>query len=619
MNKYLGIKGRLNRTEFFVASVLLILLFSIANLIWNQDSKEVEVVFIVLIIVYLIQCSKRYHDLNLNGFYGFIWWIIPFVNLIFLIQLYFFKGTDGLNKYGDRSSFSMKDLFKGNGNETEKLPNDLKTEPSVLEYSKGNNYQKNSSKKMLNNIDDKPSKLGKFDLNDFPVELRNKEFYFYEYDVLDGGWVEKDDPICKIRIGENEGDLFNGGIVKASKNGILEWTSERDEILTNGKVIYKLHEIGEYQNENSPENFEYKEYFISSSSKLYFDEWFVLDGDFVKVGEPIFQFTDFEGRKQVNHSKKEGFVHKLDPKKKFGLKKNELIYIIRDTDKKRIKERYENTPNIIFDEFTKTTNIKWNSVSSDYPWYEGVRTKSDDLNTNLLFSFNYLNGNDYIVFHFNPKQIRPRQYDKIYFLFENSEQILFELTSNPIQTKNRMGENVLEYKNLITIDELELFITSKFEKWKISLIGDQKDVLGGNMSESDLYPGRNNIQIVIKKFANDYLDLVESEIPDYQPIKLRDVEEIKETTIDSCFVYLMHDTSNDYYKIGISNKPDYREKTLQSEKPTIELLASRNFPIRKIAESIEKALHEAYSEKRLRGEWFDLNQDDVENIRKSLK
>ncbi|MFB9057813.1 GIY-YIG nuclease family protein [Mariniflexile ostreae] len=108
-------------------------------------------------------------------------------------------------------------------------------------------------------------------------------------------------------------------------------------------------------------------------------------------------------------------------------------------------------------------------------------------------------------------------------------------------------------------------------------------------------------------------------ISGYQPTELKQNEPIKETLTDFCFVYLMHDISNNYYKIGISNNPEYRERTLQSEKPTIEMIASKKFPIRKIADSIEKALHNTYSEKRLRGEWFELNAKDVEYIKETLK
>ena len=81
----------------------------------------------------------------------------------------------------------------------------------------------------------------------------------------------------------------------------------------------------------------------------------------------------------------------------------------------------------------------------------------------------------------------------------------------------------------------------------------------------------------------------------------------------------MIDTTNNFYKIGISNEPIYREKTLQSEKPTIELICSKEFPSRTIAESIEKALHEAFATKRIRGEWFNLDIQEVEEIKNTLK
>jgi len=87
---------------------------------------------------------------------------------------------------------------------------------------------------------------------------------------------------------------------------------------------------------------------------------------------------------------------------------------------------------------------------------------------------------------------------------------------------------------------------------------------------------------------------------------------------EECYVYLMVDTTNNYHKIGISNNPTYRERTLQSEKPTIELIAKKPFPSRQIAKSFESALHNTFDNKRLRGEWFKLNHREVEEIKKSL-
>lgn len=462
------------------------------------------------------------------------------------------------------------------------------------------------------------SSLGEFDLNDFPEEDRNKPFYFHEYDRPDGEWIEIDEPICKIRIGEMLGLTFKSASIMASKSGVLEHTLKKEDLVSNGDIFYKLHQKGEYKNENSIENSEFNEYFKGFFNKHSFDKWLIGDGSFVNVGDPIFQFNDFKFQKHINYSRKSGFIHQINPGKVVLLDDNELMYIIRDNDEKRINERFINKPNIINDEFTNSTIIKWEKVSSISKTSVGIKTKSDNSITDFLFSFNYIDNNDHIIFNFDPKQIQPRQFDKVFFLFENGEQIQFELNENPISSKNRLNEKILEYKGLITKAELELFAYSNFKKWKISLVSDKREILGGEIGGDDFYLTKNNIQIAIKKFATEYIDLVKKTISNYQPTELKQAEFIKETT-DFCFVYLMHDTSNGYYKIGISNSPEYRERTLQSEKPTIEMITSKKFPIRKIAESIEKALHNTYSEKRLRGEWFELNLNDVQHIKETLK
>lgn len=87
---------------------------------------------------------------------------------------------------------------------------------------------------------------------------------------------------------------------------------------------------------------------------------------------------------------------------------------------------------------------------------------------------------------------------------------------------------------------------------------------------------------------------------------------------DQCYVYLMHDKRNGYHKIGISKEPKYREKTLQSEQPAIEMVCSKRYPARKIAEAIEAALHKAYAEQRVRGEWFDLSPIDIQILKETL-
>jgi plasmid replication initiation protein len=90
----------------------------------------------------------------------------------------------------------------------------------------------------------------------------------------------------------------------------------------------------------------------------------------------------------------------------------------------------------------------------------------------------------------------------------------------------------------------------------------------------------------------------------YQPIFYH----LKNTIMDNLIkTYLMVDTSTNYIKIGKSTNVFYREKTLQAEKPTIEGLFY-------VEDDIEKLLHSLFAEKRLRGEWFNLNQEDLDFI-----
>jgi len=68
--------------------------------------------------------------------------------------------------------------------------------------------------------------------------------------------------------------------------------------------------------------------------------------------------------------------------------------------------------------------------------------------------------------------------------------------------------------------------------------------------------------------------------------------------------YIIIDYNTGFYKIGKSINPILREKTLASEKPTIKLVLI-------CEENIENQLHKIFNKKRIRGEWFDLNADDI--------
>jgi hypothetical protein len=74
-------------------------------------------------------------------------------------------------------------------------------------------------------------------------------------------------------------------------------------------------------------------------------------------------------------------------------------------------------------------------------------------------------------------------------------------------------------------------------------------------------------------------------------------------------VYLIRNEVNGFVKIGFSVQPDLREKTLQAEEPTLVLIGSIAGTVR-----TEHALHNAYADQRIRGEWFNLTETDIREI-----
>ncbi|MDD4218291.1 MAG: GIY-YIG nuclease family protein [Bacteroidales bacterium] len=228
------------------------------------------------------------------------------------------------------------------------------------------------------------------------------------------------------------------------------------------------------------------------------------------------------------------------------------------------------------------------------------------ITTGLWFSVKNINSKDYLVVGYDQSEIDIHKNDTISFLFENAEIASFVLNT----LKINIGYNLRQFEVSLCIEHLELLKNNNLLQTRVD---NKKENF-----HSD-YELNKTFQHVIRRLFNLYHNSVQNEIDNYQPLKKIDISNSIDTDNESnCYVYLMIDIINNYHKIGISNSPKYREKTLQSEKPTIELICTKKFPNRKIAQSFEKALHDAYSDKRIRGEWFSLDQREVEDIIKSF-
>ena len=110
-------------------------------------------------------------------------------------------------------------------------------------------------------------------------------------------------------------------------------------------------------------------------------------------------------------------------------------------------------------------------------------------------------------------------------------------------------------------------------------------------------------------------------------VKIRRLEDLKrcydnilerKTLVTSCsdvydksgYCYIMKDLMYpDLCKIGKAKKPKYREETLSHTTPTISLykvVKTDNYS------TLESKLHKIFNEKRYRGEWFKLTDEDIE-------
>lgn len=164
-------------------------------------------------------------------------------------------------------------------------------------------------------------------------------------------------------------------------------------------------------------------------------------------------------------------------------------------------------------------------------------------------------------------------------------------------------------------EDFEAFTQKKIEAARITFAKSDMDAI--SMEFANCFFGVYS-QLALMLYIKKFLETIVEVHPNYF-LPDRTIGQLNNNEQGCCFVYLMQDTTNSYYKIGISNNPDYRERTLQSEKPSIEMIACKKYPTRKIAMSIESALHSAYSQQRIRGEWFNLNDADVAAIIETLK
>lgn len=259
------------------------------------------------------------------------------------------------------------------------------------------------------------------------------------------------------------------------------------------------------------------------------------------------------------------------------------------------------------DPITEELSIRWKGICS---------YAVDGFYTMLaVIKLDVQGGNPYISFS-TDREKQLRKGDEVIFLLqeEGIKQIIkFTITQAPQKTASN------RYIVRVPILEDDLIYLQQFNLELVRFVfKNGREDLNCTLGT---YGKDSQKMYMFKCYASCYCNILRQNniiIPKFE--KISSVQDsVTESQDDGCYVYLMIDTTNGFHKIGISNKPEYRERTLQSEKPTIELLCAKQYPSRVIAEAIESALHKAYENKRLRGEWFNLSEEEVLMLKETLQ
>ena len=358
-------------------------------------------------------------------------------------------------------------------------------------------------------------------------------------------------------------------------------------------------------------------------------KWLVGNYTEVKKGDKLLEVTEFTHLKPnfitIIKSPYSGLLVKRfhsEGSSFLKLRKGTSLFTIY-SDESKLRESYPYRFNVTKDDFTKQTIVKCEmtrqfGLISSFGFYMGdthIYINHGDYDKSpIYFNFENVSGKYFMIMSFNMKAIKIDKLSSLHLLLDNGNVITLSLIANPIKSSS---DYICKFPlSSADMDELE---SAKFTKWRITN-GEGVNIKESNNvcchDDEDKTTITQNLSYdVFQSFVKDFKKCVDNNISKEELEK----SDESDTLQKECYVYLMVDTTNNFHKIGISNNPKYREHTLQSDKPTIELVCFKVYPTRIIAEAIESSLHRVYAKKRIRGEWFNLDSSDIDVIKQTLK
>lgn len=99
MSQFLSFQGRINRMTYFLRMLLIAAPTVVLSMAFEREDDVVALIAIGGAVLSTFQVVRRLHDINLSGYYWFVF-LIPFANIIFGLYILFKAGDATENVYG---------------------------------------------------------------------------------------------------------------------------------------------------------------------------------------------------------------------------------------------------------------------------------------------------------------------------------------------------------------------------------------------------------------------------------------------------------------------------------------------------------------------------------------
>ena len=173
-------------------------------------------------------------------------------------------------------------------------------------------------------------------------------------------------------------------------------------------------------------------------------------------------------------------------------------------------------------------------------------------------------------------------------------------------------ELLLRFCALLSEDYADVDAVDAFNTFqqKLRSFLEKRGFFTATSQELKPFKGKNAVMISLAQRGIFTLDVIDKK--EFYQNFFNNISEQK-IEIGKDYVYLMVNTDTSLIKIGKSNNPRYRERTLHSQEPGIHLIA-----LWCCGQEVEKQLHDKFSAKRIRGEWFRLSIKDLTELEKFM-